>query len=368
MRRRYTPLAIASALVLCASIIYVLGGLHFYQAYQREYPDWTSATGPCGALITWSPPRILYTGLYVNQQSLLTLRYRSPQPQTLQISVSIPQFTQDQTKQVQATPVFQRLTFDPLILNASVLDALIGPGQRMAELRLHIENSNSVVCDISSTIVLKSPEWMLWSDAGQNLNNVPYLAGWVTPNAKVIHDLIGAANQRILKNPSNYPDISELLGYGYTTREQVEEEVDAIFDTLQLDYHLSYARDTSLFLDDSAQVIQLPSYILSLKNPSGMCAETTAIMASAVESLGMRPYFIIVPGHAFLGVALSSSGASLEYWETSDLSGGLNGSASDGVSANENADLEYQQKEAAGQILARVDVQNERTQGIMPIE
>src|SRR5215469_14699797 len=107
MRRRFTRLAIASGLLLCASVFYVLSGVHFYQAYQREYPDWTSATGPCGALVTWSPPRILYTGLYVNQPSLLTLRYRSPQPQNLKISVSIPQFTQDQTKQVQATPDFK---------------------------------------------------------------------------------------------------------------------------------------------------------------------------------------------------------------------------------------------------------------------
>src|SRR5215469_16497802 len=188
MRRRLTRLAIASGLLLCASTIYVFGGLHVYQAYQREYPDWTSATGPCGALVTWSPPRILYTGLYVNQQSLLTLRYRSPQPQSLEISVSIPQFTQDQTVQVQATPEFQSLTFRPLILN-NVLDALIEPGQRTAELRLHIENSNSVVCDISSTIVLKSPEWMLWSDAGQNFSNAPYLAGWVTPEAQAIGNL-----------------------------------------------------------------------------------------------------------------------------------------------------------------------------------
>ena len=37
--------------------------------------------------------------------------------------------------------------------------------------------------------------------------------------------------------------------------------------------------------------------------------------------------------------------------------------------ANDNADLEYQQKEAAGQYSPRViDVQNERQQGIMPIE
>jgi len=91
-------------------------------------------------------------------------------------------------------------------------------------------------------------------------------------------------------------------------------------------------------------------------------------MASAVESLGMQPYFIISPGHAFLGVALNSSGASLEYWETSDLSGGLNGNASDGVSANTRGDLEYSLFSSHGKILDIVDVQYERQQGIMPIE
>ena len=365
MRRRYTPLAIASALVLCASIIYVLGGFHFYQAYQREYPDWTSATGPCGALITWSPPRTLYTGLYVNQPSLLTLRYRSPQPQTLEISVGIPQFTQDQSIQVQATPEFKSLKFKPLLLSDSVLDELVGPGQRTAELRLHIENSNSVVCDISSTIQLKSRQWMLWYDAEQNINNAPYLAGWVTPEAKAIRDLIGATNLWIVDHPQMYANITYLMGYnGGATEEQVREEVDAIFDTLQFNYNLTYASDTVPYLQDNAQLIQLPSDILNLKHPSGMCVETTAIMASAVESLGMWPYFIIVPQHAFLGVALGpSAGAARAYWETSDLSG-LDRSTGD--QANINGDGEF--KLDQNTLLDVIDVQYERQHGIMPIE
>jgi hypothetical protein len=367
MRRRYTPLAITSALLLCASFVYVLGGFHVYQAYQRAYPDWASATGPCGALITWSPPKILYTGLYVNQPSLLTLRYRSPQPQSLEISVSIPQFTQGQTIQVQATPEFQSLTFKPLTLNDSVLDALVGPGQRTAELRLHIENSNSVVCDISSTVVLKSPEWMLWSDGGNNIDNAPYLAGWVTPEAKVIRDLIGATTQWIADNPQLYPDINTLMGYsGGATAKQVEEEVNAIFDTLQFVYHLNYASDTFLYMQNNAQLVQLPSDILSLAHPSGMCVETTAIMASAVEYLRMRPYFIILPQHAFLGVALGPSGVDRAYWETSDLSGGANSDRSTGAQANIRGDSEYLQNQNS--ILYVVDVQYERQQGILPIE
>ena len=248
MRKRYAPLGIASALLVVASVIFVVGGLEFYREYQREFPDWASDTGPCGALITWSPPSVLYTGLYVNQPSLLTLRYRSPQPQSLSISVSIPQFTQQQSIQVKATPDFQSLTFKPPLLNG-VLDALVGPGQRAAELHLDIENSSSVVCNISANIELKSRLWMLWQDAANGTDNARYLAGWVTPDAKAISMLIGRTNQWIANNPTKYPGLTELVGYDDNASPSlVIEEVDAIFDTLQFEYRVRYTSDNILDL------------------------------------------------------------------------------------------------------------------------
>ena len=371
MQKKYTLLGIALALLTIASALYVESGLRLYQGYQQEYPDWTSATGPCGALVTWSPPTVLYTGLYVNQPSLLTLRYRSPQPQILRISVSIPQFTQVQSVQVQSTPVFRSQTFKPLVLGPSVLDALVGPGQRTAELRLQIQNSDGVVCDTSANIVLKSRQWMLWYDEAQHINNAPYLAGWVTPNAPAIQKLVGLTSAEVADNPSDYPDLNNgLVGYGdEATPAQVQEEVDAIFDTLQFVYRLSYVSDNMPYLQDDAQRIQLPSDILNDTNPTGMCVETTAIMASAVEFLGMYPYFIIVPGHAFLGVALSASpNAPLSYWETSDLGGPQIGPRSTGGAANIKGNSEYAQYNAKGQIEDVVDVQSEHEHGIMPIE
>ncbi|HEV2459852.1 MAG TPA: hypothetical protein VGS80_15960, partial [Ktedonobacterales bacterium] len=98
---------------------------------------------------------------------------------------------------------------------------------------------------------------------------------------------------------------------------------------------------------------------LSSPYPSAMCVETTAILASAIEALGMRPYFIIVPGHAFLGVALCADQTSLlGYWETSDLNG------ASGASANHDGNTKYD----PSQILRVIDVQYERNQGIEPIE
>jgi hypothetical protein len=362
--KKYALLGFVAVLLMVASSLYVIDGVNLYQGYQRAYPDWTSKTGPCGALITWSPPTVLYTGLYVNQASLVTIRYRSPQPQTLRMTVSIPQFTQGQTVQVQATPDFRSQAFKPQVLSTSVLDSLVGPGQRPAEVHLHIENSSGVVCETSADIVLKSREWMQWYDSAHHIDNTPYLAGWVTPTAAAIRTLLGRASQRVQDNPTDYEGLSGLPGYIGATPTEVTEEVDAIFDTLQFDYRLAYASDNIPFLQDSSQRIQLPSDILNSPAPSGMCVETTAIMASAVESLGMRPYFIILPGHAFLGVALSTSlNPQIGYWETSDLKAGL---SITGNQANISGDIEFTQSKNA--ILETVDVELERQLGIMPIE
>jgi hypothetical protein len=371
--KKYALLGFAAALLMTVSSLYVVSGVKLYQGYQRAYPDWTSATGPCGALITWSPPAVLYTGLYVNQTSLLTLRYRSPQPQTLRISVSIPQFTQDQTIKVQATPDFQSQAFKPQVLATSVLDSLVGPGQRPAEVHLHIENSSGVVCESSADILLKSRQWMLWYDSAQRVDNTPFLAGWVTPSAPAIRTLLGRAALRVQDNPTLYPSLSQLSSLpGYdlgATPTEVIEQVDAIFDTLQFDYHLTEVSDNIPFLQDSTQLIQMPSDILNSLAPSGMCVETTAIMASAVESLGMRPYFVIVPGHAFLGVALGESpNAPIGYWETSDLNGGLTTDRVTGDQANIDGDDKFMQYQSKNQIIEMVDVDRERQLSIMPIE
>lgn len=141
-------------------------------------------------------------------------------------------------------------------------------------------------------------------------------------------------------------------------------QVDAIFDTLQFVYHVHYTQDNVPFDRDATQLVQLPRDILTSADPSGMCVETTVILASAVERLGMRPFIVIVPGHAFLGVALGMDPASpVEYWETSDLDGGVTGSQ-----ANVHGDAEYADAQAHGQIQRVLDIAAERARGIEPME
>lgn len=360
MRHKYLRLGILFTCLIGSAVAYVGVGMRLFGQYQVAYATYRNS---CNSLITWSPPAQLYSALYVNQPSLVTLRYRSPTPDLLQISLSVPNLTQTQQVQVAAGPTFAAKTFKPPILSSAALDALVGPRQRDGQIHLVVRDRHGIACDTTVPVVLKSRQWMHWQSAtGDDLS--PYLVGWVTPQAPVISKLIGNTADWVAQHPEAYPDTTALNGYdqGNATAEQVRAQVNALFDTLQFAYHLHYAEDNVPF--DRDQIVQLPQDILSMQNPTGMCVETTVILASAVERLGMRPYLIMVPGHMFLGVALGSDpSAPIEYWETSDLNGGISG-----AQAQLHGNAEYAAAQSAGTILRVLDVSAERGQGIQPIE
>lgn len=366
MRRRFVWLAATCIVLVVGSLGYVMTGAQLYQRYHAAYANYQFAeTGPCGALVAWSPPRVLYTGLYVNQPQLLTLRYRAPSPERLRITVSIPQFTEEQTIEVVASAAFQERQFKPPVLEGNVMDALVSAGQRAAQIQLRVQagGSGQALCETTAQVTLESRQMMHWYDSATGTNYAPYLAGWVTPHARSIDTLVGRAGRWMAAHPASYPGTTSLIGYAGSAQDVVNQ-INALFDTLESVYHLSYASDNALYAQDATQRIKLPDDILSSANPTGMCVETTAILASAAEALGMRPYFVIVPGHAFLGVALGAqSSAPINYWETSHLNDGVLGSQAHAAGGDE-----YNMFQAQGKILQVVDVALERSQGIEPIE
>lgn len=358
MQRRTLILSTVAAVLAIAALGYVAAGMRFYQGYQAAYANYQFADAEsCHALIAWSPPTTIYTGLYLNQPSLVTLRYRSPQPQTLRVTLSIPTLTQDQTVTVQAAPAFQEQALKPIILPA---DPLSEPDQRSADLHLVVRGDNGTRCETTESVTIKSYRWMHWRDPATG-DNTRYLAGWVTPQEPSVNTFVAQAAERLADHPADYGGLSTLHGYaGVTTPDDVRNQVNVLFDTLASVYHVHYAEDNIPYTADAEQRIQLPRDVLTAPQRAAMCVETTAILASAVEHLGMRPYFILIPGHVFLGVALGKDlSAPLAFWETSDLNGVT------GNQANLHGDNEYTLHRGDAEA---VDVQYWRQHGILPIE
>ncbi len=362
MRRKYLQLAGALAAILAGATGYAWVGVRSFEAYRAANATFAM---PCGSQITWSPPTNVYTAFYPNLPSLLSVRYRSSPPAMLHIAIDIPELTGVEGVDAQATPSFQSLAFKPTLLGSGALDALVGPRQRVGQIHLRVQSGERALCDTTAPVTLYSRQVMRWYDPAVG-DTADYLAGWVTPQADVIRDLTGQAATWLEQRPAEYTHASALHGYdaGRASAADVRDQVNTLFDTLHNVYHLHYAQDNVPYGADASQLVQLPRDILASAAPTGMCVETTVILASAIERLGMRPFVVIVPGHAFLGVALGADqGASIEYWETSDLNGGVSGSQ-----ANVHGNAEFADAQARRNVLRVIDIGAERQRGILPME
>lgn len=349
-----------------AAAVYVGGGLRSYQLYQQAYANY--GQGSCGAEFTWnitpqalsaslsSQPQLL-TGFYNNLPTLLTVRYRSATPQQIILSVQIPNFSQEQPVAVDATPGWKSEDFHPPML-PGMIDTLATVPFRDSQVVLRVRNAAGQSCEDSKPLRLLSSRDMSWiSPQGQNDSD--FLAGWVTPQDPAIRELLDRATQRLQANPAQYPGTSSMVGYD-GTQQDVINQINAIYDTLEQDYHIHYSRITVQYGQPQLQDILLPKDML--QSGLGMCVETTVTMASAIESLHMRPFIYLIQGHAFLGVAMTPDGNQRQFWETSLLGGNYQGRQ-----ANQEGNSEYTQD--VNQIVRVIDITAERQQNnIWPME
>ena len=348
-----------------AAAIYVGGGLYSFQLYQQAYA--LSGQGACGAEFHWeinpqalaathgSQPQLV-TSFYSNLSSLLTVHYRSATPQQITLSVEIPGFSQEQPVALAATPGWKDQSFHPPML-PGMIDALATLPYRDSQVVLRLRNASGKSCEDSKPLRLLSSRAMSWLDPERH-DNADFLAGWVTPQDPAIRQLLARATQRLQNNPTLYPGTSAMVGYEGTSQDVINQ-VNAIYDTLEQDYHLHYSSISIQYGQPALQNILLPKDVL--QSGLGICVETTITMAAAIESLNMRPFIYIIPGHAFLGVALGPNGNERRFWETTLL-----GHGNLGKQANEQGQSEYNQY--ANQIIRVIDIYAERQQNIWPME
>jgi hypothetical protein len=152
-----------------------------------------------------------------------------------------------------------------------------------------------------------------------------------------------------------------MIGYITATPREVRDQVDAIFDALRLDYSIRYVQasvpyggpgDSSAGLQD----IRLPSEVL--QQHSGMCVELTVLLASAVEKIGLHAEIVIVPGHAFLGVAVKPDNSQFEYWDAVEVNNDV---------AGDSANLSTDAYAHTQHIVDTIVISDARTQGIGPM-
>ncbi len=361
MGKKLVMLFLIMLILIGLSGWYIVGGIQAYSRYQQsniaiqehcggQSPVHICVQAPSGILSAYYP---FYVATHSN---LFIIHYSSSSPITLEVSVSITGFSQVETHTVNANANVQSISFMPSVIHQALRQLTADDN---ALLHVSVADTARHEYYINDSPLLLHSRWLMQWIAANRLK----IAAWVTPDDPAVTALVSKSVARLQSEPATTPPA--MIGYdnNKASPRAVRDQVDAIFDSMRLDYHIQYSQasvpytgpgDNSMAL----QNIKLPSEVM--QQHSGMCIELTALLASAVEHIGLHAEIVIIPGHAFLGVALTQNDSQFEYWDAVQVNSNIAGD-----SANLWADNEYRQN--AKQIVDTIVISDARKQGVGPM-
>jgi hypothetical protein len=77
---------------------------------------------------------------------------------------------------------------------------------------------------------------------------------------------------------------------------------------------MSYVNTPTAFGPDAVQKVKLPKE--TLETLSGNCIDGAVLFASAIEALGMHPYIVLLPNHAFVAWEVKPGSGIIDGLET----------------------------------------------------
>jgi hypothetical protein len=339
---------------------YIAGGI---QAYSRDQQSNLAIQEHCGGqspvhICVQAPSVILsaYYPFYVASHSnLFMIQYSSGSPLTLEMSISITGFSQMETHTVNAIATVQSISFIPSVISQSLR---LLTADESASLHVSVLDTAGHKYYINDIQLMLRSRWLMQWTAANRLK----IAAWVTPNDPAVIDLVRKSAAHLPLEPTATP--TAMIGYNNNRADPraVRDQVDAIFDAMRLDYRIKYSQAPVPYAGPGEnsvglQYIKLPSEVMQQR--SGMCIELTALLASAVEHIGLNAEIVIIPGHAFLGVAVTQNDSKFEYWDAVQVNSNIAGD-----SANLWADSEYYN---AKQVVDKILISDARNQGVDPM-
>jgi len=361
MSKKLVVLFFIFAILITLSSVYVVGGALAYMRYQQEsLATQAYCGGQTPVRICVHTPKSIFSAFYRSymstQYSLFSVDYSSSSSKTLLIGITIKGFSQSQVQTVTATGNTQTCAFIPPMLDYA-LQTLTADEQTMLD--IHVTDTQGRPYYIQDIPLTLYSRWLMhWTQA-----NRLQIAAWVTPDDPAVAQLVSKAMTHLTEQETPVP--SALIGYLSASPQQVVDQVDAIYDTLRLNYQMHYVQEDIPYGnggvgDNLNQNIRLPTEVLL--QHSGMCIELTNVLASAVERIGLHAEIVIIPGHAFLGIATTKDNKNFEYWDAVDMNNNI---AAD--SANVHADAVYRQHAKAHTLVDTILMSDARNAHVGPM-
>ncbi len=271
----------------------------------QPFETLAAATKKRGMLLQITPAKQLALGVFhLNKQpdadALLSVRLvnHTKNPRTFRIELEVPGVTEQKVVSFAAAPgKVLDVKVQPTIKLDFKIDSVRAPRQAQANYKL-IETTGgkmTVLFAETPSIELLPRDYLPISrriGADYRKMTLANVGAWVTPNIKPVEEFLAKAKARA-------PDRT-FAGMQRATVPQVA----AIFDELKA-MGMSYVMDPNVLSD--ALVVQrtrLPVDVLKTSN--AQCLEGTLLFATLLESIGLEPIIVTVPGHAFVGWATNA--------------------------------------------------------------
>lgn len=181
----------------------------------------------------------------------------------------------------------------PLITNPMSITEITN-----ANFHYKVSSGNSIIEEKTLPIKLYAHDTMLW---GANDEYASWIAAWVTPHASEIDGLLRAAAEfHPQKSMQGYQCADNCNDSYYEWLNYTGLQAKAIYSALKNNYGITYINAPIAFASNNSELpqrVKLPAD--SIKSKSANCIEGAVLFASALEAIGINPYIVLIPGHAF---------------------------------------------------------------------
>lgn len=274
--------------------------------------------------VTWVDT--IYPSLYNAYDSLAVVNLATyGGRRDIDIEIEIPGFTQKYRESYKVTDTIKQLFIKPPLLTGE-LDL---SSAKAAQINITLyERNGTQIATYSKPVTIKSKNDVEWSSSEYGVFTQDNILCFLTPESSGIASLKRSAVDEITTMTGgamdSFPGYQDVLNNHYAvTYLQAAGLMRAMYNS-----GVRYSMDV-FSVSGSNQHVLLPDQVL--EQQSGLCIETSLVIASALQSADMHAFLIFPPGHAQVAVEVwnSDEGAG-EYFliETTALSEDIiNGSA-----------------------------------------
>lgn len=298
-KRSALPFIIIGAVLLAAVVLVVVLSGTPAALPEVTYTYLEKTTEP---VLSYKAEEIIFPSLYRSLNSIVTFTGTSEGEELdVLISVEIPGFTQPYEQKTKLNRQITKINIHPPLLTGDIDLS----SEKDAQLVISVKDMDSgkLLLQDSKTIrIMSKYDVVWWSEELRDSNNDNILA-YMTPESEGVLELKreavdylsyitdGAANSIV-----GYQDYGIWSDPTNNTWVQAVALQGAMSDIAKIRYNNAAFSISS----ESQQRVMLPDDVM--KSQSGICIETSLLMASALQSAGMHCMLIFPPGHAQVAV------------------------------------------------------------------